>query len=199
MKLEVICLCTGTKYPKRYADILHAMAKRNLTVPFEFYCYTDDPKGFKCKTRKIPAGMAGWWNKLRFFAPGFLKTKTLYLDLDVTINGSLDELVALEGFHITQDWYYDCHNSSVMLFDPADDVSIVWKNFTAKMMKKYIGDQDVITELLPDAKHFPLDWCLSYKKFCQAGVQKGTKIVVFHGRPNPHEFPSPWIRGVWRE
>jgi len=197
--LEVVCVNVGSKYPKKYVNILQAMVARNLTVPHRFVCLTDDPKGLKCVARPAHKSLPGWWSKMHLFKPGILKERTLYIDLDVVITGSLDSLVALDGFHIIADWNVGGYNSSVMLFDPADDVSHVWDEFEPAMMEKYHGDQDVITNLLPDAETFGARDCVSYKTHCRFGVPKDSKIVVFHGRPNPHELMTPWVKKLWRE
>lgn len=196
--ITICCVYWGDKYDRKYVSILQAMVKRNLTIPHKFVCFTDNPKGFQCETRKLPQGYKGWWNKISLFRKGQFEGKCLYLDLDIVLTGNIDDLVKLDGFHIWADPNVGGFNSSVMLFDPNEDVSKVWDEFDPKWIKKYHGDQDVITMMLPESKTFPEGWCLSYKKDCQMGVPRGTKIVVFHGRPNPSEFTSPWIKNYWK-
>ena len=43
----VVCLKYGDKYSADYVNKLYNGVKRNLTVPFEFVCYTEDPKGIR--------------------------------------------------------------------------------------------------------------------------------------------------------
>jgi hypothetical protein len=175
------------------------MVARNLAIPHKFVCYTDDPKGLRCKTLPLPKGFEGWWNKIYLFKPGLFTGKCLFLDLDVVVTHSLDALAALDGFHIIEDWNVGGFNSSVMLFDPAEDVSRVWTDFEKSMTREFHGDQDVITAMLPESKIFPARWCVSYKTHSRIVPPNGSKIVIFHGRPNPHEMTSPWIRQYWRE
>jgi hypothetical protein len=82
-------------------------------------------------------------------------------------------------------------------------------------MKRLHGDQDWITERIPECTTWPTDWVISYKVSCNAKgsldqpaiLPEGAKIVVFHGLPNPGDVmnaPSgrwrhaPWIKDHWR-
>ena len=42
---NVICMKWGDKYSADYVNILFNMVSRNLSIPFRFVCFTDDPKG----------------------------------------------------------------------------------------------------------------------------------------------------------
>ena len=44
MKINVICVKEGTKYDSDYVNILYFMVKRNLTIPFDFICLTENPQ-----------------------------------------------------------------------------------------------------------------------------------------------------------
>ena len=193
--LTVACVNWGTKYPKEYVHVLKSMVEKNLTVPHRFVVFTDDPKGYNCETQPLPQGLDRWWNKIYLFKKGLFEDKCLFLDLDVVITGNLDELVSLDGFRIISDWHLDSYNSSVMMLGNEHKV---WDDFNPRMMSQYPGDQDYITDKLPNKGTFPSSWCLSYRSHCQPGVPKNCKIVVFHGYPKPHEFPSNWVRELWR-
>ena len=49
------------------------MVERNLTVPHEFVCYTEDPTGIDpgitVKKLTLMSGIQGWWYKPMFFNP----------------------------------------------------------------------------------------------------------------------------------
>ena len=45
MKVNVLCLKWGDRYPAFYVNRLYAAVKRNLRRPFRFVCVTDDPTG----------------------------------------------------------------------------------------------------------------------------------------------------------
>ena len=66
------------------------MVNRHLTVPFEFYCFTDHVNLFdlvygKIHFKSFPRhDMEGWWNKLQLFHPETgLEGVNLYFDLDI--------------------------------------------------------------------------------------------------------------------
>ena len=42
---HVVCVKWGNKYIPQYVNVLYNMVKRHTTVPYEFHCITDDPKG----------------------------------------------------------------------------------------------------------------------------------------------------------
>ncbi len=98
----IACIKWGNKYSAEYVNILYAMVKRNLTIPFTFVCFTDDPQGISqsitvhplpelhCSSQ-LPSG--GGWRKLAIFTKGsnILQGKVVFLDLDLVIVGNLDE------------------------------------------------------------------------------------------------------------
>lgn len=45
MTKQVICINWGTKYGAPYVNRLYAMVARNITPPFTFTCFTDNPSG----------------------------------------------------------------------------------------------------------------------------------------------------------
>lgn len=230
--VSIICVKWGTKYSPEYVNILRAMVKRNLSLPHKFFCYTDDPDGLRddIEIVKIEDKLHGWWNKLLLFQkeiPGVVG-KTLYLDLDVIIVNPIDELFQFdENFVIIEDWMYTVqrrrptttvYNSSVFVFEVGGNQH-VWDNFNKdrkQVLRDNPGDQDFITKQIPDAAFFPNGWCRSFKwgyhydelfYDFDNGLNDETKIVVFHGSPNPPEAingfkrypPQPWIKKYWKE
>lgn len=101
MNLTVVCLWikgAGERaYTVAYVERLRNMVARHLSIPHRFVCMTDTPN-------RLPAGIEGipikrfrtlvpWWLKLKLFndAMGW-RGRLLYLDLDVLVVGSLDEI-----------------------------------------------------------------------------------------------------------
>lgn len=123
--LAVFCVKSGTKYSADYVNCLRRMVARHLAAPHGFHCLTDDPreldKGIEAHPL-TPPDPGTCWNKLRIFAEDLAPPETviLYLDLDVVVTGSLDELVryrADEDFLGQPDWNRPLvpqFNSSVM-------------------------------------------------------------------------------------
>ena len=87
---NVVCVKWGNKYIAKYVNVLYSMCKRNITVPFEFHCITDDVNGLdpNIKTIMLPKHpwIKTWWSKLWMFSNEFpLKGTILYFDLDIII------------------------------------------------------------------------------------------------------------------
>ena len=59
------------------------MCKKHITIPFQFYCLTNDPQLNLLKTEKIPLKYKWptWWSKFELFN---IKGPVLYFDLDIT-------------------------------------------------------------------------------------------------------------------
>ena len=98
----VVCLKYGNKYSAEYVNKLYSMVKRNLTVPFEFVCYTEDSSDIDTDIRVEPIqiipGVSGWWYKPMFFNPNLgLKGTILFFDLDVIIFNNIDNLFSYEA------------------------------------------------------------------------------------------------------
>lgn len=196
--LNVVCVKWGDRYPNAYVHRLRDAVARSIKQPHRFICFTDNARDLECETRQLPIGLEGWWNKVALFSPGAqLQGRTLYLDLDVVITGSLDELVNREGSWIIKDWWQPCFNSSVMLWDGGTKQHL-WHELTHADVVRLHGDQDWITERGGDWQTFPSELCVSYKaNNCQAGIPDGAIIVVFHGRPKPHEVNHEWVERLW--
>ena len=93
----VVCLKYGDKYSAEYVNKLYSMVKRNLTVPFEFVCFTEDATNIDPDIRIEPipliSGVTGWWYKPMFFNPNIaLRGTILFFDLDVIVFRNIDYL-----------------------------------------------------------------------------------------------------------
>ena len=172
--------CVLSEGPKRVYNIEHVhrlqdMVAQHLDNSYQFLCINDSP-------------FPGWWAKISLFKPGRFKGRVLYLDLDLTIVGGLDDIAHYDApFVAIDDWLRPTINSSVMAWD-AGVADHVFTNFTEADMERLHGDQDWITEQMPKVKMFPREWCVSYRKSVRRfrAVPPAAKIVVFHG------FPKPW-------
>lgn len=196
--ITVCCLRWGNRYSKEYVSVLEKQVYKYLNLPHRFVCLTERPQELSCDTIELPSGLPTWWGKVYLFKKGMFKGRVLYLDLDVCITNSLDELVEIPSpFGIIEDWHVPGFNSSVMVWD-ADTCTQIWDDFSKEVMQTRRGDQDWITECMPMAAVFPPKWCVSYRGNAVPGVPKGAKVVVFHGSPKPHELTSPWIKDYWQ-
>lgn len=222
---NVVCIWWGRKYSIDYVHRLYSAVKRHLHDPFNFYCLTDKPAEFEgsdIKARQLPSGREGWWNKLYLFQDPLydIEGTILYLDLDVVI---LDELNSFFSYKPEESILaikdssprLDTWNSSVVRFE-AGQHSYVLNRFKDTEPVKYVnsdivgykvegisfrGDQDWLTHCVPDWKEklFPERWVVAYKR---AGLgranQSNPKIVIFNGKPDPHEVEHSWVLTNWK-
>jgi len=175
--LNVVCLKWGIKYPPYYVNRLYNMVKNNLSLPFRFYCMTEDSEGLdpEIEILSLPdLGIKGWWYKLYLFKPDFygLEGEMLYLDLDIVITGNIDALIEYEkgAFCIASDRLEGVYNSSVLRFK-IGGYAFIWDAFVAqkeKVIASLYGDQDWIQRIYLDAKIFPKKWVKSYKYDCHS-------------------------------
>ena len=175
----------------------------------------------------LKPGLTGWWNKMQLFRNDVLPiNEYLYLDLDVVIVDNVDSLFDWKGFGITRDFINPDkglidgkeYNSSVMKF--TQDINLwkffnnnleIWKNAQNKI--SWFGDQNVISAYLNKNNYnnnFPDEWLWSFKigslrgrrpldhsKFFGETIPLGGKVCIFHGRPNPDEVETAWVKENW--
>lgn len=101
----VVCVKYGTKYGADYVNKLHAGVKRHLSIDHQFACFTEDTDGLHEDIKVIPLhsknqDWSGWWSKVNIFDGSsytkFMSKERLlvfYIDLDMIITGSIDDLV----------------------------------------------------------------------------------------------------------
>jgi len=155
------------------------MVKRNLTIPFEFVCFTENPSDINpnITIRNLPLqyGVTGWWYKPMFFNPDIgLDGTVLFMDLDVVIFRNIDNLFTYSPntFCIIRDFNrfvvkgYDKFNSSIFRLTPGMH-SHVYNDFmkdTKSVISRYHGDQDWIKKCITkDFTFWPDEWIQSYK------------------------------------
>ena len=193
---HVVCVKWGNKYISKYANVLYNMCKRNITVPYEFHCITDDTNGLDphINTIKLPNDpwIKSWWSKLWMFAPEMpVKGNILFFDLDVVIFDNIDDLFSHNAgkFMIIRDFNrcrikdWKLSNSSVMRWESGtmDHLYTEFKDKSARVMQQNHGDQDWITKRARnDINWWPEEWIRSYK-WEMVGF-KDTKLLTQDGR-----------------
>jgi hypothetical protein len=89
--LTVTTTCSVHAYQKRptysqvWVDRLYAAVKRNLDIPFEFVCFSNDIRSRHYRVESLTTDSWGWWNKLEQFKTGMFTGPVLNLDLDVIV------------------------------------------------------------------------------------------------------------------
>ena len=136
--LNVVCLKWGNKYPAEDVNKLYRMVSRYLSFPFDFYCITEDAEGLMPDIQLLPIHqpeLAGWWHKLSIYRKDFygITGTVLFLDLDIVITDSLDELFSYKPGQVcsVRD-YGKCRwgniNSSVVRFE-VGSLDYIWQGF----------------------------------------------------------------------
>lgn len=168
-----------------------------------------------------------WWYKMHLFNPEHHTGNLLYFDLDTVIARDLSWIFKLptncfwgiRDFRYLQKSTYQTINSSVMWFN-VSEFSYVWDQFLKdgvdSVTKRFQGDQDYITKAVDinRRRHFDDRYFESYRWQCVDGgydfqhrkhkalntgvrIAPETSVVVFHGKPKPHEVSDPQIVKLW--
>lgn len=209
--LHICCIRAGDHFSPAYVINLKDMVARNLEAGFpgRFVCFTDRPHELPdtIETAPLPANLPGWWSKLALFRKGLFPAgdRVLFMDLDTLITGPIDKLASYEGdFAILRDFYRpNGFQSSVMAWKAGEQTEI-WESFERAgcPMDNPGGDQAWIERHACKGRVrlwqtlFP-GMFVSYKQ--TEGIPSEASVVVFHGRPRPHEVTDGWVPKVWRE
>ena len=188
----IACVRTGKRYGDDYVLKLRNGVAQHMPVKHDFVCFTENNvEGVECKPLPVP--LPGWWSKLNLFSLG---KPLLYFDLDVVITGDLSPLLDWDGFGILKDHNGRTYNSSVMKLTGKE--RHVWETFTPGVMGRMHGDQDWITECMPNVRTFPPEWFPSFKlDDCVKGVPPTALGCNFHGLPKPHMITAGWVPKAW--
>lgn len=178
--LTVACvLSPGPTYNQSHVARLRMMVAQHLNQSYRFVCLDDSP-------------FTGWWAKASLFEPGRFEGRVLYLDLDVTVTGNLDDLADFPApFALIKDWNRIGFNSSIMAWD-AGTVDSLFTEFDNSVTERFRGDQDWIWAKRHDAATFPKDWCVSFRKQMYIGVPfpDDMRVLVFHGAFKPWDLAA---------
>lgn len=216
--LTVCCLKQGKKYGSEYVNILYNMVRRNLTLPHDFICHTDDDTGITPAVECYPIenGLTGWWGKINFYQERPLGVETdriLFLDLDMVITGSLDDLVRFPSHHAMIRDYPEGslrpgdekakHGNSSVFLMTRGRMTKVYTLFFHELSRGRAGlsEQGFINKhFLNDVDLLP-DWMAkSYKMHKLYDLEKppeNCRVVMFHGRPNPPDCGG-WVKDYWK-
>jgi len=192
--VNILCLKWGTRYPSDYVNRLYNSVKRNLTIPFQFHCCTEDPTGVDENVRIIPFPPdpdlpgRGWPDilvKLMVTQDGFgdLKGTTLFLDLDIIITGKLDCFFEYRPGEncIIHNWVNPrkllfrekpkVGNSSVFRFESGKS-DYIYQTFIrekaqAADFKIYNTEQAFLTYAMKEVNWWPDEWVRSFKFHCR--------------------------------
>jgi len=208
--LHICCIRAGEAFSPAYVNNLYDMVRRNLADGFEgeFVCFTDqdDVLDQGIVVRPLPADLPGWWSKLGLFRGDLFPVgdRVIFFDLDTLITGRLDELAAYDGpFAILRDFYRPSGMQSSVMLWTAGEQREIWESYAEAgwPMRDPGGDQLWIERHACEGKIrflqtlFP-GMFVSYKQI--NGIPEKASVVVFHGKPRPHEVTTGWVPEVWK-
>lgn len=227
---NVICIKWGDRYGAEWVNRLYGMVVRNTSWKIRFVCFTDDPTGIRkeVECRPLPAGTLDMlaaagkqWRKLSLMEKGLgdLTGMTLFLDLDLLVVGSLDDLFTCPGrFLITREWKHPelgYGNSSVFRFFIGEESYVLdkFRATPADDLKHIYGDkeQNFLSKAVEQVEFWPSAWCLPFSGGCAPRNRvlrylstpvrpTGARIVVFFGSITPRSAMlgrhEPGKRGV---
>ena len=199
--VNIVCVKVGTKYKANDVNRLYRMVDLNMSIPYNFYCFTDDEEGLLLpikKKRVYDLPLHSYWWKMTVFDKTMWDNNepTLYLDLDVIIQNDITylfekvnrELIRI-GYIGRYDWieeeelkhgikYYTDVNSSIMLYH-AQDMNLIYEKFMLEPeinITEYYGMCRYLTHKHGyDMTHFKYwnDWYSAWKSYA---VGENTKI-----------------------
>ena len=192
--INVCCVFYGNKYSSDYVQYLYNMIQRHLTIPHQFYCFTDHKNLFDTVYgniiyKDLPlTGYKGWWNKLQLFNPEIgLEGVNLYFDLDIVITKNIDCFATWgddKSFSILTDFEPKLkeYNSSIMKWNN-DTASIIWKEYIDKYFSiLHLNHSDERAKIL---------W-QQYGKQTRFFSDQEVISKVMYNRPELKLFPDEW-------
>lgn len=217
-KINIVCLKWGTKYGPEYVNNLFNAVKKNTTLPFTFYCFTEDAAGIDPQVVIKPLkynNIESWWNKLYLFSNDIeIEGRIFFLDLDTVITGNIDHMLLVQDeFVVLRDFYTglakglegNFHVGSAVMIWTAGKHTHIWESFIknpqAAIKELYPhGDQKWVQKMQPSRTYwqdlFP-GQVLSFKVHCRDGLPKDARIVCFHGKPSIPESYTITTKAQW--
>jgi hypothetical protein len=233
--VDCACVIHGTAYSWDYVERLYSMLSRHITPGVKLHVYTEADRPVSEPMIKhvlepwsIASPKKSWWYKMQLFNPVYHAGPLLYFDLDTVITGNIDWIWQLPTtyFWAIRDFKYlwrPSHtgiNSSVMWWN-TQQYQHIWSAFAqqdlATTIRKYPGDQDYISAVIPEnqRRFFDTTRIQSWRWQCLDGgynfrkrrhlapgagtqITDSTSIMVFHGNPKPAQILDQLVISHWQ-
>lgn len=217
--INIFCVYVGDAYTIDYVQNLKRGLDKYVDQAYTFNIFTDrrdqlDQLQELGVVHTVPYLTVDkkWWYKMCMFDQRLgITGPVLYLDLDVVIVNNIDLLVTRDDkFRMIHDFnrsnvgpQYPKSNSSVMSWT-FEKHHYLWERFKMDIpthTSRMAGDQDFIHLNAINRAWWIDNWIVSYKWEYQKGKMYDpdqTKILVFHGKPKPHEVKDIAMQEMWR-
>lgn len=217
MKKQIVCINWGEKYGARYVNRLYKMVRAHTTPPFRFVVFTDVRDGLlpgvECFDLPempgfMPKNTLGQWPKSRLWAPklGDLDGPFLFVDLDISITGSLDPFFEFgneEDVILARNPakpFQRLGQTSIYRM-PVGALSSLQTMFAAdpqSIADTYRFEQHFVTKNAPRGitfwprswvRHFRIDCIPTFplNYFLDPRIPNGARVIIFAGALNPDD------------
>ena len=185
--VNVLCMKWGTKYSADYVNTLYSMVARNMSRDFRFVCLTEDGVGLHENVEVFPLP-----------------------ELSVDLGGPERGWNKLAVFAET---LYDLSGKVLAEFEKSFDT----------IKKTHRNEQEYLSAAMMAKNalvYWPDHWCRSFKRHCikplsffmarETEMPEDCRVLVFHGKPDPHEAiagvsgkwyrrfkPATWVSKHW--
>jgi hypothetical protein len=209
-------------------NILAAMLRRNVTIPYRLTCVTDNFEGLNSDIERVQLWSEpniyvnpkkpNCYRRLKMFSQEARKIfgeRILSIDLDCVIVANIDSILDRSEDFVAWNKRGVPYQGGLILHTTGTR-SFLWDDFDPKESPKlgkangFVGsDQAWISSKLPPGEGI---WTperhgvLSYKSHVRAKPEyvqtkklpEGTKIVFYHGSPKPWETSDPFVQEHYR-
>lgn len=210
--IHVLTLKVGTKYSSEYVNKLYYSIKRNSTVDFTLYCYTEDSTDLIPEVEVIhlenPSLFKLQWHKLIFHSKGFANIlhgeKCLILDIDWVITGDMDPILSYNlprrEFGCFERWWSNLRhfcklNGGFQMFYMGE-TDYLWQKFREDpeyWQQYYIkngfaegpvnGEQNFIDEHAVNKHWLPMEWFAKYHDIDYKKINRNWERDVNYNEP----------------
>lgn len=230
-KITIVSNWSGDYYPLEYVNRLYRAVCRHTTVPFDFVLHIGPAaeeegklNGLESGIKPVPVGLPSWWSSMAAFQnpPAGVETESLlFLDLDIVIVGSLDDLINYpSNLALMKDYPARlCPKGNEN--DGNTGITLIRNGAGSKVWDEYIkagkpiwdaiqvhGNGTILPlatmTIMNDPRHaikkhlFPEEWVSSYKlQVLRDGLPEDCRIVHFHGQPKQEAVNAQWIKENW--
>lgn len=192
----VFVLRSGGEYRAEHVARLARQVRWRLPAA-RIVCLSD--VDVPCERTPLRHDWPGWWSKMAMLED--VQEPFLYLDLDTTIVGPLDDIAGRRELTVLSDFYRpEKIQSSLMLVTP-EAAAAAWSAFIAdpaQHMRECVtrarwGDQGFLEGVwgrdVARWQDVAPGQCVSWKVHCRkAGLPHDARAVVFHGKPRPWDL-----------
>lgn len=213
--INIVTIKWGEEFDARYVNLLYTAVLNHTSLPFKFYCFTNEPDNLlpEIIVKPLPYSLPtdGCWPKLYLFSKeAGLSGRVVYLDLDTIITGDITPLLSLDvSFASLYNIFKYLRTGKrevgggILVWD-ADKYYWIWKDYIIQreiVEGRYVGsgDQGYLNDMVHH-KYFLQDLfpnkIVSYKA---EGYNPEAMLVYFHGSPRPHEVveSEKWLKDRW--